>query len=128
MLRDSPHGQERGRQGYYHPDNFRKDCKTYVQFPPGYSDLRCQPALQDVQKNADLLGCHTAQGQAGEEPDQERNQTLLIDHAIETVKDAGFVKPGDRVVITAGDPIFNVQGEAESCGETNMMYVVTVEE
>ena len=59
---------------------------------------------------------------------QERNQTLLIDHAIETVKEAGFVKPGDRVVITAGDPIFNVRGEAESCGETNMMYVVTVEE
>ena len=59
---------------------------------------------------------------------QERNQTLLIDHAIETVKDAGFVKPGDRVVITAGDPIFNVRGEAESCGETNMMYVITVDE
>ena len=59
---------------------------------------------------------------------QERNQTLLIDHAIEAVKEAGFVKPGDRVVITAGDPIFNVRGEAESCGETNMMYVINVEE
>ncbi len=58
---------------------------------------------------------------------QERNQTLLIDHAIDAVKDAGFVKEGDRVLITAGDPIFNVRGEAESCGETNMMYVVTVE-
>ncbi len=56
---------------------------------------------------------------------KEKNQYLLIDHSIQIVKDKGYVKEGDIVVITAGDPIFDVQDSSGSV--TNMMMVVPVE-
>lgn len=56
---------------------------------------------------------------------KEKNQYLLIDHSIQIVKDKGYVKEGDIVVITAGDPIFDVQDANGSV--TNMMMVVPVE-
>ena len=56
---------------------------------------------------------------------KEKNQYLLIDHSIQIVKDKGYVKEGDIVVITAGDPIFDVQDSNGSV--TNMMMVVPVE-
>ncbi|MDO4803921.1 MAG: pyruvate kinase [Lachnospiraceae bacterium] len=56
---------------------------------------------------------------------KEKNQYILIDHSIQIVKDKGFLKEGDMVVITAGDPIFDVQDASGSV--SNMMMVVPVE-
>lgn len=56
---------------------------------------------------------------------KERNQYLLIDHSIQIVKEKGYLKEGDIVVITAGDPIFDVQDSNGSV--SNMMMVVPVE-
>ena len=51
---------------------------------------------------------------------QEKSTDELFADAVETVKQAGYVKPGDVVVITAGVPL----GIA---GTTNMIHVVEVQ-
>ncbi|MCI1726599.1 MAG: pyruvate kinase [Lachnospiraceae bacterium] len=46
----------------------------------------------------------------------------IVANAVETVRNAGYLKPGDKVVVTAGDPVTNyVQGTGHV---TNMLYVI----
>ncbi len=46
----------------------------------------------------------------------------ILSHAMEVVKEDGYVRPGDMVVLTAGDPATNiVKGEG---AVTNMLYVI----
>ena len=56
---------------------------------------------------------------------REKNQFILIDHSIQIVKDKGYLQEGDLVVITAGDPMYDIQDATGSV--TNMMMVAPVE-
>ena len=50
---------------------------------------------------------------------QEPTADLLFEEAINTAKLAGYVKPGDKVVLTAGIPL-------GVSGKTNMIRVIEV--
>ncbi len=50
---------------------------------------------------------------------EEENAEHLFGSAVEAAKEAGYVKAGDVVVITAGVPLGKV-------GTTNMIHVVEV--
>ncbi len=56
---------------------------------------------------------------------KERNQYLLVDHAIEACKKNGFVEEGDLIVVTAGDPVSDMSEDNMSV--TNMMSVYVVD-
>ena len=52
----------------------------------------------------------------------EGTTSAIIANAVEVVKAAGLISKGDKVVVTAGDPVTNlVQGEGHV---TNMLYVI----
>ena len=54
----------------------------------------------------------------------EKNPYILIDHSIQIVRNKGFVEEGDTILITAGDPTYDMKDDHGNV--TNMMMVVPV--
>jgi pyruvate kinase len=89
--------------------NFRPDIPIYA----------VSPSEEMVRRMQVYWGVTPLKGR------KERNQYLLVDHAVEACKKNGFVEEDDLIVVTAGDPVSNLSEDSVSV--TNMMSVIVVE-
>ena len=89
--------------------NFRPDIPIYA----------VSPSEEMVRRMQVYWGVTPLKGR------KERNQYLLVDHAVEACKKYGFVEEDDLIVVTAGDPVSNLSEDSVSV--TNMMSVIVVE-